>query len=104
MVCVNWADAQAYVSWLSIETGARYRLLSEAEWEDATRGGTATMRYWGDDEDNEDGCGYVNVGDQTRADAHNLTQTKNYIFMCRDGEVYTAPVGSYRANAFVLTR
>ena len=42
------------------------------------------------------------MGDQTRADAHNLTQTKNYIFMCRDGEVYTAPVGSYRANGFGL--
>ena len=42
------------------------------------------------------------MGDQTRADAHNLTQTKNYIFMCRDGEAYTAPVGSYRANGFGL--
>ena len=60
------------------------------------------MRYWGDDEDNEDGCGYANVADQTWADAHNLAQTKSNIFMCRDGEVYTAPVGSYRANGFGL--
>ena len=60
------------------------------------------MRYWGDDEDNEDGCGYANVVDQTRADADNMTHAKDNIFMCRDGEVYTAPVGSYRANGFGL--
>ena len=32
VINVSWDDAQAYVSWLSSETGARYRLPSEAEW------------------------------------------------------------------------
>ena len=32
VVNVSWDDAQAYVAWLSAETGADYRLLTEAEW------------------------------------------------------------------------
>lgn len=38
VINVSWMDAQAYVAWLSRKTGARYRLLSEAEWEYAARG------------------------------------------------------------------
>jgi formylglycine-generating enzyme required for sulfatase activity len=33
VVQVSWVDVQQYLSWLSLETGAEYRLLSEAEWE-----------------------------------------------------------------------
>ncbi|MDW5443387.1 formylglycine-generating enzyme family protein [Polaromonas sp. SM01] len=45
VVCVSWNDAQAYVQWLSQETGKPYRLPSEAEREYATRGGSG-MAYW----------------------------------------------------------
>ena len=38
VTCVSWNDAQAYVSWLSIATGATYRLPTEAEWERAAAG------------------------------------------------------------------
>ena len=31
--CISWYEAQDYIVWLSERTGARYRLLSEAEWE-----------------------------------------------------------------------
>jgi formylglycine-generating enzyme required for sulfatase activity len=46
-LCVNLADAQAYVTWLSQRTGRAYRLLSEAEREYAARAGSATPFWWG---------------------------------------------------------
>jgi formylglycine-generating enzyme required for sulfatase activity len=40
VVNVSWNNAKTYVDWLSRKTGHRYRLLSEAEWEYAARGGS----------------------------------------------------------------
>ena len=61
VINMNWEDAQQYVAWLSAVTGKTYRLLSEAEYEYATRAGATTAYPWGDDigknNANCDGCG-----------------------------------------------
>jgi formylglycine-generating enzyme required for sulfatase activity len=96
---VSWDDATAYAKWLSQRTGKGYRLLTEAEWEYAARAGTATTRYWGDSRDV--GCAYANGADQAAR-----TQVRGagdwHIADCQDRYGYTAPVGSYRPNAFGL--
>ncbi len=51
VINVSWNDAVAYIEWLREQTGKRYRLPSEAEWEYAARGGTDTAYWWGDEAD-----------------------------------------------------
>ena len=82
VINVHWEDAQQYVAWLSKMTGKPYRLLTEAEWEYAARAGTTTPYFWGDEigkgNANCYGCG--SEWDNRR----------------------TAPVGSFKPNAFGL--
>ena len=95
---VSWEDAQAYVQWLSRETGQRYRLLTEAEWEYVARAGTTTGRYWGQGEAGQ--CRYANGYDQSK----HAVDPSDYFdpAACSDGYVQTAPVGSFQPNAFGL--
>ena len=86
--CVNWDDAQAYVQWLSKETGQGYRLLTESEWEYVARAGTSGPFHFGStistDQANYDG---------------------NYIYGSGPKGIYrgnTVSVGSFPANRFGL--
>lgn len=47
VIYVSWIDVQAYIKWVSQKSGDQYRLLSEAEWEYAARGGNETAFWWG---------------------------------------------------------
>ena len=88
VINVSWEDAQEYVRWLSRETGERYRLLSESEWEYVARAGTTTPFHYGStvstEQANYDGRYTYGSGRQGR-----------YL-------VRTVPAGSFPANAFGL--
>ena len=90
-LCVSWNDAKAYARWLSQETGKRYRLSSEAEWEYVARAGSRAARYWKEDSDQ---CRNANGADAS-------TDFRGRA-ACSDGYSETSPVGSYLANAFGL--
>lgn len=104
VVCVSWDDAKAYADWLSKATGKVYRLPSETEWEYAARGGTTTPRYFGDRDSDEatvlsTACDYANIYDSSAVIELAFAEPNA---RCSDGHTYTAPVGSYKPNAFDL--
>ena len=82
VIYVLWQDAVAYAEWLTEQTGKRYRLPSEAEWEYAARAHEETAYWWG----NEMQVGMANC----------------YGCDGRWGEKQKAPVGSFPANPFGL--
>ena len=101
VACVNWNDAQAYVAWLSRQTGKKYRLPSESEWEYAARAGTATARYWGEGESGQ--CRHANGADASMKMKERYSDWGGRrLASCRDGHAHTAPVGSFAANGWGL--
>ena len=53
VVLVSHADARAYAEWLGAQTGGRWRLPTELEWEKAARGTDGRMFPWGETFDAE---------------------------------------------------
>jgi formylglycine-generating enzyme required for sulfatase activity len=51
VINVSWHDAVAYTKWLSSQTGKKYSLPTEAEWEYAAMAGTETKYWWGNEID-----------------------------------------------------
>ncbi len=51
VIYVEWDDAYYYTKWLSEQTGKKYRLPSESEWEYAASTGKKSSFWWGYDEE-----------------------------------------------------
>jgi formylglycine-generating enzyme required for sulfatase activity len=81
-VGVSWSEAEAYASWLARQTGRRYRLPSEAEWELAARAGSAGSYWW---------AFGMEPGRAVCLDCGTQWDNRS-----------TAPVGSFPANPFGL--
>ena len=82
VVCINSADTNAYLTWLSKATGQKYRLPNNGEWEYVARAGSSYNYWWGNDAGNSKAnCAYCG------------SQWSNKS---------TAPVQSFKANKFGL--
>lgn len=81
---VSYADIQAYCAW------ARVRLPSFAEWEIAARAGSRDPYFWGTEKD-------------SIKDYANIWYGRDHLIAdSTDGYVYTAPVASFKPNAYGL--
>ncbi len=82
VINVNWHEASYYTKWLTEQTGHQYRLPSEREWEYAAKAGSETLYWWGMKPDKNNAncsiCGSLWDGKKT------------------------APVGSFKPNAFEI--
>lgn len=98
---VDYAGAVAFCEWLSQETGAPIRLPSEAEWEYACRAGSTRAYSFGSAA--EDLTEYGNIADASAKRKLASSFTKYLAFASSDdGYALTAPVKSFRSNAWNL--
>ncbi len=95
---VSARDAQAYADWLGEQSGQRYRLPSEAEFEYALRAGGNGRFPWGD------GAPPAGAGNLTGSRDHSPggRRWRNAFAGYGDGYWGPAPVGRFSANAYGL--
>jgi sulfatase modifying factor 1 len=97
VVDVSWNDAKAFCKWLSEKEQKTYRLPTEAEWEYACRAGTKTAYVHGDDPER-----LAAIGNGADATARAKYPGWSIGIQAKDGYVFTAPTGQFKANAFGL--
>ena len=90
VINTSWRDALAYAHWLSLQTGYRYRLLSEVEWEYVARAG---------------GRGRYHSGNCLSGTQANFKERGEMLNGCTVGDAFvgrTLEVGSFEPNAWGL--
>ncbi len=106
VTCIGPKDAEAYLKWMSKETGKKYRLPTEAEWEYAHRAGSTHKYPFGNNE--ELACRYGNIADRSTEAAikrdYDGLDSKSHVGVapCDDKSDYASIVGMYEPNAFGL--
>lgn len=86
VINITWKNAVDYTLWLQAQTGSRYRLPTEAEWEYAARAKSQANFWWSTDKKEAP----ANCRRGCNSDYSGFFISK------------TAPVGSYQANSFGL--
>jgi len=90
VVCVSHADVQAYLRWLSNQTGERYRLPTDSEWEYAARLGVQPGSLTA-----ENICEQANIADFDLAREHKTRKDSTNVFQCEDGYGSTTAVARF---------
>ncbi len=93
---VSAKDAQAYVDWLSAQSGRRYRLPSEAEFEYAFRNGSSERYPWGEGTPPEGSGNMTGALDRSPSGRTWGNAFPGY----GDGYWGPAPVGSFQPNTW----
>lgn len=103
VVGVSWRDAVAFCEWLTKKEGVTYRLPTEAEWEYVCRAGTDSWFNWGN-EFRDSIHRRANIANAEYEKAWPDRAIRQWMVRTNhdDGHVFTAPVGSYPANAWGL--
>ena len=97
---LSWNDAKKFCEWLAAKSGRAVRLPTVQEWERATRAGTSTAYFSGDDPSSLDG--YANVADRSLRRATADPDSASGGFAFDDGFPFTSPVGSFKPNPWGL--
>ncbi|MCJ0824426.1 formylglycine-generating enzyme family protein [Luteimonas sp. 50] len=95
---VSARDADAYAEWLSAQSGQRYRLASEAEFEYALRAGSDTRFPWGGGGPPAGAGNFTGARDRSPSGR----AWRNAFAGYGDGYWGPAPVGRFSANAYGL--
>jgi formylglycine-generating enzyme required for sulfatase activity len=103
-VCrVSWHEAGDFCEWLSQQTGQKFTLPDEAQWEWACRAGSGTP--WSFGAAAADFPNFANLADSTLLDLGRqaaMEKVKPFFAVepAEDKQAVSAPVGSYRPNAW----
>lgn len=115
VVRISWQQAMAFCDWLSQQSGWKFSLPTEAQWEYACRAGTATPFHFGDLDG--DFSPFANLADLKLRDAVSHPYEKENLPLdnpsryddwiprsdrFHDGQLVSAPVGSFQSNAWGL--
>lgn len=107
VIDISYQNAMDYCQWLTSRTGVLFRLPTEAEWEKVARGSDKRIYPWGNSDPNGSLSNFADVNflkyfQQTNPPANETERQQMLKWIAEttdDGQIFTAPVGSYPHGA-----